>query len=242
MKGKSSALSFTLGQQRKMMANTGKLDLSNLKLDKLNELGNQRALIELNVSENPHLTSFLTLPKQACLKTIIANGSGINILSGLSNQPRLSSISLIDTPISKIDNFRIAVLLAAGPRISSINGTPVSKTERLRFLCYPQIARKLVNLGWIPVYPPPVEQDFRYLAQQFNIKAEDSDFIVYSDQKDSVPPSPRKASPEPTDFGGKIAQILRPLGFGIRCGDQRDEDILSAVDQMCKLFQLIENQ
>ena len=41
MKGKSSALSFTLGQQRKMMANTGKLDLSNLKLDKLNELGNQ---------------------------------------------------------------------------------------------------------------------------------------------------------------------------------------------------------
>ena len=244
MKRKASALNSALGQQRKMMSRTGKLNLSDLDLENINleELGNQKALLDLDLSKNARLTSFQALPRQSCLKNITADDCGITNLSGLSSQPRLSSISLQKTPISKIDNFRIAVLLAVGPRLSSINGTAVSKSERLRYLCYPPIAKKLVISGWVPVYPPPPEEDFRYLVQQFHIQADKTEFEIPSNQTERLPPSPRKSKPEPTDFGERLAAILRPLGFGIRYGDERDEDIISAVDQICQTIQLIEAQ
>lgn len=240
MKSSRDPVSHALILQRNMMARNGKLDLSNLTTDNLSGIDNQKTLKELYLN-NSKITSFRTLSVQPCLKHIYADNSSVSSLSGLSIQPRLSKISLINTPVSKIDNFRIACLLVIGRRLSSINGVPVTNKERRMVLSYPPIAKALVDCGWVPIYPPPCEEDFRYLAKQFKIKAEESDFIFPFESEQIIPPSPKKKE-EPTDFPGKLANILRPLGFGIRCGPEMNGDIVNAIDQICKTITILENQ
>ena len=240
MKSARESVSAALARQRQYMSREGKLDLSNLAIDNLEGLKNQKTLKELYLN-NAKITSFQTLPIQPCLKTIIADGSSVNCLSGLSLQPRLSKISLINTPISKIDNFRIAVILEVGRRLSSINGVAITPKEKAQALSYPPIARTLVDCGWIPIYPPPSEADFRYLAKQFSIKADNSDFHFSKEDHDLIPLSPKKQIlQKPSTFADRIAGLLRPLGFAIRCGSEMNNDILRAVDLLCETIDTIE--
>jgi hypothetical protein len=180
------------------------------------------------------------LPPQPSLKTILADNSKIETLAGLGLQPRLASISLIGTPISEQDNFRLSALVGIGPRLSFINGVQVSKTERRQAQSFPPICKHLVGSGWMVQYPPPSELDLRYLAEQFGIVAKKEDFVM------KIGPVPvreeMKATQkkEPVGFSEKIASILRPLGFGIRCGVDMNGDILKAIGKICDVIEKLE--
>ncbi|OHT07451.1 hypothetical protein TRFO_24350 [Tritrichomonas foetus] len=242
MKNPRETLLSALQRQRRQMPKEGKLDFTGIEVNDLKQLGSQKALKHLILDKTP-LNSLHTLPPQPSLISISANNSKINTLAGLSNQKRLSSLSIIGTPISQVENFRLAVMLAVGPRISIINGQRITKTERRMVKSYPPIAKYLVNAGWVVTYPPPSELDFHYLAEQFDIKANNDDFIA------PVPAIASKALPEeekiPTEdkdipFTEQLASILRPLGFAVRCGPEIHGDIIRAISRMCETVEKVE--
>jgi hypothetical protein len=246
MRGAREPLKQALQRQRRRMSLNGLLDLSgNIEFpgESLAGLGSQKALVELHLNFSP-LTSLHTLPPQPCLKTIIADNSRIDSLAGLGVQPRLMIISFIGAPVSDQENFRLTALVGIGTRLSFINGVQVTKTERRQAQAFPPIAKHLVGSGWLVQYPPPSELDFRYLAEQFGIVGKDEDFVsklgpitVFTDEK-----VPQKEKNRPIGFGEKIATILRPLGFGIRCGNDMNSDILKAITKICDVVEKIENQ
>jgi Leucine-rich repeat (LRR) protein len=228
--------------QRHRLSSHGELDLSGpLQFDRrdlLAPVGSQKKLTKLYLRDSP-LTSLQTLPPQPSLKTLIADNSRIENLAGFNTHSRLSSVSLVGTPISETENFRLSVLLCVGPRLSVINGSPVTENERKLAQSYPPIARHLVARGWIVQYPPPSKLDFKYLARQFKISVKAEDLVA-------VLPAPDAQAPEepPTNdsatLADKISDILRPMGFVVRIGQEHNNDILNAVAQMCKIAARIE--
>lgn len=243
----SETLWEALQRQRRMMALNGELDLSNVTTEDLSSLGSQKALKTLKLVQS-QLTTLHTLPSQPLMKSIIADNSRIETLGGLANQPRLAQISFKDTPLSEQENFRLAAIICIGPRLSKINGQPVTQSERRMANCYPPIAKYLVASGWVVQYPPPSKQDFRYLADQFSVPYTDEDLESSQPIVPASPPSsPRKGdsqsqsqSQTQQSFGNQIASILRPLGFAIRCGPEMNDDIINAVSRICEVITKID--
>jgi hypothetical protein len=239
---KVETLAQSVQRQRRTLSATGVLDISGNVVyprESLAALGCLKSLVELNVSNSP-LTSFESLFSQPCLKVLIANDTQIETLVSLDRQTRLASLSVINTPISQHQYFRLTALLVVGAHLTSINGIPVSQTEKKMALAYPAVAKKLAEAGWIAEYPPPSDLDFRYLARQFGMTVQDIDFVPGT----SPPPSPVKSepvNPEPERFSEKVAAILRPLGFGIRPGRNMVQDICNAVSRLCDVVVTVES-
>ncbi|KAH0786675.1 hypothetical protein GPJ56_009418 [Histomonas meleagridis] len=236
---RSESLQEALRRQRSSLSSSGVLDLSGVPIQSLESLGCQKTLSELRLNHSS-IDSFHSLPPQPNLKTIIADSSKIESLAGLENQPRLSKISFLKTPISKTENFRISALLVIGPRLSSINGKPVSKSERQMAESYPPIAKHLVISGWVTQYPPPSALDFHYLAEHFDISADDDQFISTL-APIAVETTTTKPTESPQSFAEELASILRPIGFPIRCGKEMPNDIIDAVSQICDVVTKVED-
>jgi hypothetical protein len=239
-------LADALKRQRGQLGTKGVLDFSeNVRFpaDGLQKLGVQRALVELRLKNCP-LSSLESLAAQPNLRVIIADNSKIASFAGLDRQPWLTSVSFLNTPVAQIENFRLAALIVA-LKLASINGTGVTKADRRFPAAYPPIARALVGAGWIVQYPPPSEDDFRYIASEFKIRGSETDFKVPTSlvKEASPPTSPSKAKPEteaPASWAQKAAGILAPLGFPIRSGPQIGQDIVNAVTQLCNVVKKVE--
>jgi hypothetical protein len=240
-------LADALKRQRSQLGSHGILDFSgNVRFppDGLTKLGVQKALVELRLNNFP-LSSLESLAGQPKLRVIIADDSKIASLAGLDRHPWLTSLSFVNAPVSQIENFRLAATIIA-PKVVSINGTTVTKTDRRFAAAYPPIARALVAAGWIVQYPPPSEPDFRYIASQLHVSGSDPDFKVPASlvKGTSPPTSPSRAEPEPeapASWAQKAAAILAPLGFPIRSGPHIGQDIFSAVRLLCNVVTKVES-
>ena len=245
MKNTRDSLPEALKRQRRMLSMNGTLDFSKLQITDLKHLGSQKALQTLILDGTP-ISSLHTLPPQPSLKKISAKNTKLSTLAGLTSQNKLSSVSFEGTPISKVENFRLAVMLAVGPRINSINGRTVTQTERRMAKAFPPVAKYLVNAGWVVSYPPPSDLDFHYLAEQFEIQAANEDFISPVPPI-SVPAATKQQENDDTfvydedaPFTEQLASILRPLGFAIRIGPEVHDDIIRAVSTICDTVEKVE--
>lgn len=246
MKSSASSIQQALTIRRRELAMTGVLNWNNVEFTDFRPLGTQRSLKVLNI-ENSAVTSLHTLQPQPQMTEINADNSHLSTFAGLSSQPRLSKISFNNTPLSKQENYRLAALLCIGPRLSRINGTPVSNKERLLVEAYPPVAQFLIESGWIVQYPPPSLHDFQYLADQFGVNAKASDFIAKGVAVENEPRQPTFEFEETLNFEEpsikkKISNLLRPLGFAIQSGPDERNDIVRAVALMCDTLIAIEQQ
>jgi hypothetical protein len=80
------------------------------------------------------------------------------------------------------------------PKLSKMSKRTVTAVERDIAKAYPPIAKVLIAAGWMAVYPPPSDADFRYLADQFEITCNEKDFVVTSPSR-RVTPSPCPCRP-----------------------------------------------
>jgi hypothetical protein len=196
--------------------------------------------LKILILKNSPLKSLATLPPLPKLKTIIADKSQIEVLTGLGTHPRLTSLSLAKTPVSQTPNFRLAVLILI-PKLSNINGIAVTQSERHASEAYPPIAKQLVNKGWIVPGPPPSEADFRYLVGYFEITEFcEADFVLPLVAKGKSPPTSPVQREGDEGWPQKVAAILVSLGFPIRSGEKMHADIVSAVRQLCDVVVKVE--
>jgi hypothetical protein len=241
----AESISSALKRQRRRLGADHKLDLSGpIQFDELLglcRLGVQKLLKELDLSNAP-LTSLHTLQAQPWLKSLRADNSRIEVLTGLERQTALSSLSLVGAPVAERQNFRIGALIVA-PKLADINGEKVTMAERRMAQTYPPIAKALIGAGWVVQYPPPSEADFRFLAKTFDVNVDEKDCVLPATA--GVPPSKSAAgSPEKEEkevsFGERVAGMLGDLGFPIRIGERMEEDILESVGVLCSVVTKIE--
>ena len=101
------------------------------------------------------LTDLLGICSSESCVNIVLDENPIITFYGVSKLPNLQTISLINTPISKLKNFRVLTLLAFGLQLESINGTKVSSEERSAALAYgdPENTFLFMQRGWLPKRP-----------------------------------------------------------------------------------------
>lgn len=253
MRKSTQSLQQALTIKRRELATSGLLDWKEIRFNDFRALGSQKSLKKLDIS-NSSVTSLHTLQPQPQLKEIICDGSKLNSFAGLSSQPRLSSFSFKNTPLANTENSRLAAIICIGPRLSLLNGTPVTRKERQLAACYPPVAQFLVENGWVVKYPLPSIHDFHFLADQFGINTRPEDFVAKcpppaEDVKETEnQPSfdfsddMSTTSASSSQLTHRLSSIIRPLGFAIQGGNEERRDIVKAVAMICDTIEAIEIQ
>lgn len=73
--------------------------------------------------------TFEFLKPQPNLESIVACNCQIHCLSGLPEQPKLTSVDLTGTPLEEKEDFRVLAIATIGTHIEVLNNEPVTKEE-----------------------------------------------------------------------------------------------------------------
>lgn len=108
--------------------------------------------------------------KKNKIAKLIANSTKISNLKGFAALEGCYSISLLSTPVSKHKNFVLSLYILLGDQLTSINGKTIPNSIKQRAKKYPPIAKKLINEGWMAVYPCPSYDELENLRQQYVVE------------------------------------------------------------------------
>jgi hypothetical protein len=112
----------------------------------------------LNVAHN-QLVDFVGLVPSAHLEVLKVANNPIESLRGIPSLPGLSTIELSQSPFSRTQFYRVALLILFGKSLRLIDGERISATERQMAAAYPPGSDAVVRAGWILTYPPPAPGD-----------------------------------------------------------------------------------
>ena len=164
--------------QRRSLSLRGFLMLKSKQVtdDSISALGTQKELKVIKFSKNTDITSLEQMPPQPNLVEIIANSTQLYSYKGLSKFKNVTMISINDTPMSKRPNYRLALLLAFGPRIQIINGEKISNKERMRAINYASICKEFIDNDWDPSDEAPTEKEIIQLMKKY--KPDDAKRVI----------------------------------------------------------------
>lgn len=245
MQSEGNSVRARIQKEKVKLSTEGVLELTKMSIPSI-DIGVQRALKVLNVSES-NIKSFAKLKPQPILREVIACNCPLSDFAGLTEQKVLKKIKMTNTPLSDQPHFRIAAVIAIGQKLSSINDTAVTQKEREIARQYPPITKTLLENGWVLQYPVPSEQDFDEICNSFGIKCTNADKKVTSfESMSKESPKHQKSAngeieEEGASFAEEVINILSPLGFPIRLGDNMKDDIVNSVDKMLKLLSAAES-
>ena len=239
--------------QRAKLSSKGVLDFSNQRIFNLSELGKQKCLKTLILDGSP-LKTLESLPSQQCLQILRADNSMISSFLGLSRHPQLKSISLRNSPISEIENFRVCCAIVCSNNLVEINGKRITKEERSLARKYPPIARLLLEDGWQLVIPPPSSEEFRQLAIQHNLTIQDVDPDFSNEIAEQYLRCPMTLASrrynqisdddssenlilEEEELIDDLIEVLSTIGIRIPRDDQSKDDIIDAIEMLATILQ-----
>jgi hypothetical protein len=201
----------------------------------------------LDISFTP-IKSLRTLAPQPKLEKIIAFESGLEDYDGLSRQSHLKEILLTSTPLAERENFRLSCLVLVGARLSIINDIPVTKSERNAAAEYPLIAKSLIESGWEIEWPVPTAEQFRELANQFQLKLKGLGRFASDEGRKLMRPPPAIAAPkeppepetEPQDdeLMQGICARLRTIGIHVKMDES---EVLRTVTKLAAILNELTN-
>lgn len=123
-------------------------------------------ILDISRTNITTINGFRKYPK---LTHFVANNTKLEDFRGFSALSTVSTISLLNTPISELKTFRIALVLAVGSNLKSVNGKAIPETVIEKANMYPKVCGELVNLGWIPTFPPPESDELDKLCEEYGI-------------------------------------------------------------------------
>lgn len=147
---------------------TGKLDISGEMLENLSFIGSRPTMKTLDLSFTS-IKSLEGLPPQPKLEYLILDGSTIESFKNGFSISSISKISIRNTPISKIPNYKISLLLICDKNLRIIDDRIIPSKLKQKAEKYPPICRKLVNQGWIAEYPCPSESDLIEICFKYGL-------------------------------------------------------------------------
>lgn len=106
----------------------GVCDVSNQNLSSLFCLGVQYKLQQLNASNN-QLTSLKSLKQQPMMTFLDISGNPIENIDGFNRLTKLEELLMLDTPISTLENWRLAIINTV-PSLKKLNNEEITDEER----------------------------------------------------------------------------------------------------------------
>lgn len=164
-------------QKERKLNKTGKLDLSCEVLEDLSFIGSRLSMKVLDLSFTSIL-SFEGLAIQPKLEHLILDGSTISSFKNASSIANITKISLLNTPVSNIPNYKISLLLVCGKNLRIINGKIIPESIKKKVNNYPPIASKLVDSGWLATYPCPDNEELFTLCSEFGIQYDQCSSLI----------------------------------------------------------------
>lgn len=125
----------------------------NLKAIPVEKLPN--ALENLSISNNP-ISDLSILPRFHTLLRLSCDGTLIFTFEGVVDQPRLNSVSLINTPISTLPCFRLMASIAFGRSVVMINGEPLSISDGILRDTYGPVIKSWLFKGYVVISLDPL--------------------------------------------------------------------------------------
>ena len=168
-KEKNASITGQLMLQRRSISLRNLLHLKGPFIDNesLSKVGTQKNLKQLKIEHAVNITSLENLPEQPNLQEIDLEGTKLNTYAGLSKFKHCSVFNAKGTPLCNRPNYRIALLLAFGPRIREINGEKLTYDERMHAFQFPPICKELVEHDWDPTNDPPSDTEIPSLIEKY---------------------------------------------------------------------------
>ena len=122
-----------------------------------NDVDLKKGLQSLNVTGNL-LTDFEGFDEKFCpdLQILVLDQNPILSFKGFpENVPELEWLSMEDTPVARLPNFRPLAVAVVGPKLKVLNGAPVTEKDRALALTYGvrEDVFPLLVKGWLPIKP-----------------------------------------------------------------------------------------
>jgi len=171
---------------------TGKLNLSLANVHDLSVIGKRKTMKELNIS-NCCLETINGLYTQPNLKTFIADNSELSSLINFNAIKSVTNLSMKNTPVSKMNNYFLALCIIFGEKLNVIDGKKVSQSIKSKANEYPPYVGELLCKGWELVYPPPSDDEFITICEEYGIQFEPT-------QETEEPSQPIESSDFQTDI------------------------------------------
>ena len=193
---------YMLRQQgRLLLANESRLDFAALSSPAAYRQLSIMKVLDVSRNEIESIEGLRRFPK---LTHFIANSTKIADLRGFKALEGVTTISLENTPVSELENFKLGLAIVVGASLRSINGKMIPTTIARRAQSYPDVCRDLIDRGWMPEYPCPDQEAIVSLCEKFGIERSGShstETEVRSDEGEF----------ESDDEGGTFPEVLARL-------------------------------
>lgn len=166
-------------KKERSINSTGTLDLSGETLADLSWVPSRILLKNLDISFCS-VTSFEGLAVEPKIDYINAYSSALETFANAKAIKTISKITLKNTPVSNVPNYKISLLLICD-NLRVIDNCVVPTKLKNRAAQYPPVAAELVNKGWMAEYPCPDEEVLMRLCEQYGVQI--------MDEEDLPPPS-----------------------------------------------------
>jgi hypothetical protein len=112
----------------------------------------------LNVDGN-NIPDFIGFGPPPDFESLIISNNPLTSLKGMPSMPSIASITMRNTPFSRIPFYRIALVILFGRTLRVVDGQRISQQEREIAESYPRATTGLLRAGWVFKYPPPPEAE-----------------------------------------------------------------------------------
>ena len=100
-------------KNKKDSQSSQRINLNHMALSNFTDVSIPKNLISLTIQEN-YITDFIGLDSCQTLESLMVDRNPIISFHGFPQVPNLVNLSMIDTPISKLSNFRALAVIVAG--------------------------------------------------------------------------------------------------------------------------------
>ncbi|OHT04975.1 hypothetical protein TRFO_27421 [Tritrichomonas foetus] len=213
-------------------------------------------LIKILDISNNEITSLEGLPYLPHLSTFIADDTNISSFLNFKSIKHATKVSFKRTHISKLVNYRMAILLICGKKLISIDGKKIPTSLFEKISHYPKYTSELINRGWMVEYPCPPDNIIDELCITYGIQSASASTSVssisnevtfdkiYNEYKSRQQAMFNIAEPifqieEKRDIEEELSVAIRQLfyehGININSTDDNcQEKLLFEVEELCK--------
>jgi hypothetical protein len=201
-----------------------------------------RVVKVLDISRTP-VTSLTGCPIFPRLAVFVGARSKLENFANFRALKSASTISLKETPLSKLPAYRVSVLIGLGADspLTSLDGSQVSPALRAHPATFSQTDTELVNRGWLPRPRVPEFAALQTLCEEFGVPPPS---LVSDDGPFSMEES---ESRDPDDFNALLIRLREEhrevwrkgkAQFGLLADD--DENLSDEVIALLQKYQLTE--
>ncbi|EAY16868.1 hypothetical protein TVAG_150190 [Trichomonas vaginalis G3] len=256
----SKSVSQQMIEQRRSLSLRGLISLKGEDVNdfSIETIGEQKALLCLKLGKDTKVSTFAHLPLQQNLKDIRANHTMLTSYKGLSRLKNLANFEIEETPMSQRPNYRIALILAFGPRIRTINKVEITSQERLKASKYPSICKTFIDNDWDPTDNPPNENEAKELMQKYApeiAKAVKKHVIKKEEIEAELSPrktiSSVKARPKPVKYNKnafdeqlvqELIEKFKKLGIEVKNDEKVQENLLKVLKELSAIALEVSNE